>query len=133
MFSSLAKRIIPVERRNIAPRDVIEVTVPMPPSANALFANASCGRIKSRKYRDWIKEAGWIVQAARVGRIIGAVKVEIILPSNMRGDPDNRIKPLLDLVTRLGLIEDDAARVIRGINVEFGGAAGAKITIRRSA
>jgi len=133
MRSPLAKRIIPVERRNIAPRDVIEFTVPMPPSTNALFANASNGRIKSRDYRNWIKEAGWIVMAARVGCLFGPVSVEITLPSNMRGDPDNRVKPILDLCVRLGLIRADTAKVVKSINVTTGPVDGAKVTIRRAA
>lgn len=38
---------------------MIEVTIPLPPSANALFANAKRGRVKTGAYKAWLEEAGW--------------------------------------------------------------------------
>jgi len=127
-------RVVQVERRRIASKDEIVFSSPLPPGTNNLFLNiAGKGRIKSRRYRDWIKEAGWSIQAARCGWIDGPVTVAITLPDKMRLDTDAAIKPLLDLCVRHHLIEDDAARIIRGLSVSLAPIDGAKVTIRRAA
>ena len=51
---------------NIAPvaRPVLCIDMPLPPSVNALFANAKGGRIKTPAYKKWIEEARWHVMIA---------------------------------------------------------------------
>ena len=99
-----------------------------------MFANApGIGRVKSRRYRTWIKEAGWLVRSQRVGQICGPVKIEIVISNNARGDGDNFIKSLVDLAVRNGLIEDDNPRIVRGLTLDFADIEGARVTIRRAA
>ena len=45
---------------------MIEVTIPVPPSANALFANRTrgSGRVKTREYKAWLEDAGYHVRLA---------------------------------------------------------------------
>lgn len=130
----LASRIIPVEKRSIAPRESIEFQVPLPPPLNSLFANVpGKGRVKTGRYRAWIKEAGWSILAARVGHIDGPVSVKITLPNTARGDTDAYAKATLDLCVRHGLIEDDRGRIIRSLTMDFGDVDGAKVVIRRAA
>lgn len=126
--------VVRVERRSIAPRNEIAFAVPCPPSVNALYLNVpGKGRVKTRRYRDWIKEAGLMVMASRVGCIDGPVKVDIALPQSMRGDTDGRIKALLDLAVRLGLIEDDKGKIVRELTIGYAARVDALVTIRRAA
>lgn len=47
----------------------ISATVPLPPSANELFANRSSGggRVKTKAYKAWLEEAGWHLKRAWSG------------------------------------------------------------------
>src|SRR4051812_30722336 len=123
---------IRVEARSIPLRDKVEFTVPLPPPLNGLFFNVpGKGRVKSRRYREWIKEAGWAVAAARVGHIAGPVKVDILLPNSVRADTDAYFKALLDLAVRHSVIEGDNSKIVRSLSVGFGDGVGAKVTISR--
>ena len=89
---------------------VARFSLPVPPSANALFTYraGSRQRIKTDAYRAWITEAGWGV--ARSGALSDRhkrVRVEIDLPFDRRRDIDNGIKPVLDLLVRHSIVKDD--------------------------
>jgi len=127
-------RAIAIERRSVPVRDSIEFTVPLPPPLNGLYANVpGKGRVKTRRYREWIKEAGWIIQGGRLGQIAGPVTVEIVLPRYARGDTDAYFKSLMDLAVRHGLIEDDKGKIVHGLSVSFWDQDKPKVTIRRAA
>lgn len=84
------------------------LTLPLCPSTNNLFFNRKGGgRARSVDYEAWLKEAGWLVNTARLTPIRGAVAVCIALPIDMPGDIDNRAKGALDLLVKHALIEDD--------------------------
>lgn len=84
-----------------------------PPSANNLFANAGrLGRVPTTEYKKWQQEAGWTVKQQLAGRmpakpIEDSVSVSIDAHLSRRRDIDNVVKPLLDLLVTLGIIEDD--------------------------
>jgi Holliday junction resolvase RusA-like endonuclease len=61
------------------------------------------------EYLAWRDKAGWILKMQMVGvsRIDCRFSVEIEVPIS-RIDLDNHIKPLLDLLTNMGVIADDA-------------------------
>jgi crossover junction endodeoxyribonuclease RusA len=86
------------------------VSLPVPPSVNSLYGNAPSGRrhgrYKTRRYRAWIEEAGWELLRQRPRPLIGPYSVRISLPK-IKGDPDNRIKPLLDILVSHNLTDDD--------------------------
>jgi Holliday junction resolvase RusA-like endonuclease len=67
------------------------------------------GRIKSPEYRDWQDAAGWRLKEQRARSIVGhvAFKLHVGL-SKKRRDLDNYIKPTLDLLVLMGVIEDDS-------------------------
>lgn len=86
------------------------LTLPLPPSVNALYANVrGRGRIKSAAYKKWQLGTGLllVVQSRGQDDISGPYSVAIKLPAKMRGDIDNRCKALLDLLTVTGITEDD--------------------------
>lgn len=83
------------------------LTIPTPPSVNAMYANRKRGgRIKTPKYRAWIERAGWEIITQKPERIKGRYRVSITLP-RIRGDGDNRIKAILDLLVSLCITPDD--------------------------
>jgi crossover junction endodeoxyribonuclease RusA len=92
--------------------DLVELTLPMPPSANALYANATNGgRFKTKAYDDWLSEAGWEVQRQRPARIAGKYALELVIPRPShkgRVDLDNRAKPISDLLKKQRIIKDDS-------------------------
>jgi crossover junction endodeoxyribonuclease RusA len=93
--------------------------LPMPPSLNNAYENfrarnKKTGRMvtrrrKSDEYALWQTNAkaliAHLVKPER--RIAGPVCVAIALPEKMRGDVDNRIKPILDALVASGRIDDD--------------------------
>lgn len=88
---------------------MIELNIPFPPSANALW-RSNRGRVhKSRRYVDWLLEAGLKVKSQHPGKIEGQYKISIqaVRPDKRRRDLDNVLKPTSDLLKSLGVIEDD--------------------------
>ncbi|MEM7730504.1 MAG: RusA family crossover junction endodeoxyribonuclease [Pseudomonadota bacterium] len=88
---------------------MIELRITTPPSVNHLFATVGKRRVKTRDYQRWIDMAGWECLAHRQRKVSGPYRVVIGVPRGVRGDIDNRIKPVLDLLVRQGLTDDDAA------------------------
>lgn len=89
---------------------MITLTLPTPPSTNRLFRNVpGRGRVKTTEYTSWINTAGWSLASQLVGQanqIPGKVKVSILF-RRTRGDLDNLVKPVLDLLVKHGTISDD--------------------------
>ncbi len=89
----------------------IEISLPFPPSVNALFANVKgVGRVKTSAYRKWAAEAGWSLAAQRPRGIAGAYEIEITAfrPDNRRRDLGNLEKGISDLLVSQGVVEDDS-------------------------
>jgi len=92
---------------------------------------AGKGRVRSKKYVAWAKEAGWAIRAQRAGRLSGKVEVEIGVKRIAAADIDNRIKPALDLLVTMGVIDDDAN--IERVTAEWrDDIEGAVLTVRRA-
>ena len=75
-----------------------------------MFANVpGRGRIKSRVYKSWLTEAGWLVQQKRPKLITGRVRMLVLAGKldNRKRDLDNLIKPCSDLLVTHGVIQDD--------------------------
>lgn len=87
---------------------MVAFSVPVPPSLNMCFSNAAGrGRVKTRAYRAWIQEAGYLLKAQRPGKVEGPYQVIIRLPQKLAGDIDNRGKPLIDLMVSHQVTPDD--------------------------
>lgn len=82
----------------------------MPPSTNNLFANIpGKGRVKSERYHGWLMAAGW--DCRRKPKIIGPFRISLVFSRGKRrkgSDLDNKIKPILDLLVKHMIIEDDS-------------------------
>jgi len=123
VFGNRQQRPTRVETRHVATgsfglvtdaregRDRIELTLPTPPSSNNMFCNSpNGGRFKSAKYTQWLDESGWLLTSQKPGRIAGkfVIEVEIRRPTHPKVDLDNRIKGILDLLTKHRVIGDDS-------------------------
>jgi Holliday junction resolvase RusA-like endonuclease len=88
--------------------DAVAFVVPVPPSLNSCFVNAAGkGRVRSAEYKAWMDAAGFLLASQRPGRVDGPYQVIIRLPKEMRGDIDNRGKPLIDLMVKHKITPDD--------------------------
>lgn len=85
------------------------IRVSTPPSLNHIFRNVpGVGRVKTGDYKRWITQNGYAVLAQRPEKHKGDVAVHIRIGPRTRSDLDNRIKPVLDLLTKMQVIEDDS-------------------------
>ncbi len=95
---------------------MIELTLPYPPSVNSTWRAVNGRVILSKRYRDWILEAGRAVAAqlpAQAPLKHYRLWIDATPPDRRARDLDNLIKPTSDLLKRAGVIEDDSkARAI---------------------
>ncbi len=85
---------------------MIRLDLPIGPSLNQLYPGKT-RRYKSSAYRNWISTAGWHIRAARCGEVSGPYTLTLLLPVKMRGDVDNRLKAVSDLLALNGVTPDD--------------------------
>ena len=88
----------------------MKLVLPIPPTANNLFRNVpGKGRVKTGRYRQWLKTAAVEVMIQRKGeRIEGPASVTIALKRpRANADLDNRIKPILDALQHGGALAND--------------------------
>ena len=89
---------------------MIELTLPMPPSANRLWRKSGARMHKSTQYTDWLRTAGYMAMAQHPEAITGPYRLSIqfMRPDKRKRDLDNRIKAINDLLQTIGVIEDDS-------------------------
>jgi Holliday junction resolvase RusA-like endonuclease len=112
---------------------VIILELPLPPSTNDLFANVSReqraaakargqnlpGRVRTKKYNAWIKEAGWMVKAQRQSPIKGPVQIEYHVSNTAKADLGNLEKAATDLLVSHGMIEGDDPSIVKRIVLQW--------------
>lgn len=89
---------------------LIELNLPLPPSANHIWVRARKGMRYSDKYKIWKDEAGWSAKSQTRERIAGPYKlaVQIVRPDKRRRDIDNfAFKAINDLLVSLQIVDDD--------------------------
>ena len=86
---------------------MIEITLPLPPSANRIWRNFRGRMVKSAEYRDWRDEAADSIAHQMGGQPpLMWFTAAMIMPPTRR-DLDNSIKPALDALQAGGAVEDD--------------------------
>jgi Holliday junction resolvase RusA-like endonuclease len=126
---------VPVQRREIKD-EAMRLELPiMPPSTNNLYCNVpGAGRVKTQRYRDWLNTCGMILRSQVTGRLGGRVDILIRLEdSHPTRDASNCIKPLEDLLVKVGAIANDNAKHVRKISAEWAPIKGVEIQINRVA
>lgn len=91
-------------------REGLTLRLPRPPSVNAMYQNASRGRVKTPTYRSWCIVAGNCIPMRLRGSFIGKYSIHITVErENKRTrDLDNLIKPINDALKVAGVIRDDS-------------------------
>ena len=85
-----------------------KLSLPIPPSLNNAYANApGRGRVATKALRQWKEAAGWELKTQPRQSFAGKFRIELQVPSDMRGDLDNRSKAACDLLTEHRIIPDD--------------------------
>jgi hypothetical protein len=102
---------------------MLTLSLPVAPSANNAFANrkggSGFGRIKSGRYRAWIKQADAYYMLQRLHDkkpVTGPYTCKMVFPLKMRGDLDGRAKLILDWMVSRRLTPDD--KHLRGLLLE---------------
>lgn len=96
------------------PKSIIVLDLPLPPSTNAAFARGGAGHRTGRTaaYRWWIRCVLDEFRGKETPRLTaGEYALWLDLPSKMRGDTDNRLKLVSDMLKegpqKLGVVSDD--------------------------
>jgi crossover junction endodeoxyribonuclease RusA len=89
---------------------VIELVLPYPPTANKIWIRAYKGMRLAPHYERWLASAGIIANAQRQGMMPGRYKLSIdaVRPDRKKRDLDNIIKPISDLLVKIGSVQDDS-------------------------
>ena len=99
-------------------------TLPYPPSTNSLFINRKGGRYRSPKYEEWIIRAStWLREQIKTEQdkpeYPVMVRLIIGVQDNRAKDIDNRIKPVMDLLVKCGVLIDDSSKYVRMITAQW--------------
>ncbi len=92
---------------------MISLSLPMPPPLSALYRNVSGrGRVKTERYKTWLRAAGNEVLATPIDRrppIVGRFTLTVLAgrPDKRTRDLDNLLKAVGDLLQAHGLVEND--------------------------
>ena len=92
---------------------VCRLVLPIPPSTNNLFRSGSRGgRYKTEAYKAWLDAAGWEIKLQRPPALHPplrtCLKVLVEAPVGQNRDIDNLLKPVLDVLVKMGVIADDS-------------------------
>lgn len=95
-----------------------------PFSANKMYTPIARGKmIKSKKYNEWIEKNITTLKENMDAPESFPINIEIMILANhfwrLKNDPDNLVKPLMDLLVRCEIIPDDTSRYIENINVRY--------------
>lgn len=94
---------------------MIELELPMPPSANRYWRYVNGKVLKSKQARDYIKIIGdlWMVyKAQKKAKAFGKdqrlqIYIQVFPPNRIRRDLDNLLKVLMDSLEHAGLFTND--------------------------
>lgn len=88
------------------------LTIPFPPTLNHNIGRRGGRYFQSGEYKSFLSQVGWLWLKAvprdwnKEARY--SVVIELIYNTRRRYDVDNRVKPILDALTRAGTWNDDA-------------------------
>jgi len=90
----------------------MNITLPVPPSANRYWRNFRGRMVVSAEARAYKEQAAWIAKAAGMEPVAGDVSVTLrVYRQAKRGDLDNSIKVSLDSLN--GVAYSDDSQIVR--------------------
>ncbi len=95
--------------------------LPIPPSANNLFATVHGHRVRSLAYKSWIELAGFNLLQSFPNVTPCRVTIHVTGGRGWRANRDlgNIEKPVLDLLVTCGVLPDDNTKYVRCIELRF--------------
>lgn len=95
---------------------MVTLELPYPPTANTIWRRGKGRTYLNPKYKAWQNEANGMYQEQKAAKTIGtpiAGPFEVHLTFSVKkrrkgSDLDNRVKPVLDQMQKLGVIENDS-------------------------
>jgi crossover junction endodeoxyribonuclease RusA len=89
---------------------MITLRLPLAPSANQLWEQGRGRTFKSKKYKDWLEECGWLIKQQTRDLINGNYIIHIVAvrPDRRRRDLDNLLKATSDLLVKSKIVPDDS-------------------------
>lgn len=101
--------------------------LPIPPSTNHLTAtvvrNGLSRRVKTKRYRAWLKEAGKMLAVQRAQPEPSPVRICILVVGGKgmtrQRDCDNFIKGCLDLLVAASVIQGDSLMHVLGVECDY--------------
>jgi len=88
---------------------MIVLTLPLAPSVNALWRISGSQMYRTKQYKDWAEEAGWMIRQQTKESIEGPYALHIrALKTKKRRDLDNILKATSDLLVEMKVVEDDS-------------------------
>lgn len=87
------------------------IKIPLPPPINQMYKTTKSGGFyKDQKVKDWEEEAGWEIKIQRKGKpkFLGDVMVDMNFYLKRDRDIDGSIKPILDILAKVGVYENDS-------------------------
>ena len=99
-------------------------TIQEPFSANKMYTPIAKGKlIKSKKYKSWIEANIPIIKENLLPANKFAIEVEILIMADLqwklKSDPDNIVKPIVDLLVRAEIIPDATSRFVESVKVRY--------------
>ncbi len=99
-------------------------TIQEPFSANKMYAPVARGKmVKSKKYKDWIDKNVQLIKNNLIPANKFPIEIEILIMADyqwkMKCDPDNIVKPIVDLLVRAEIVPDDTSRFIESVKVRY--------------
>lgn len=99
----------------------MEIRLPFPPSVNEMYVNrrqkGQRGRKRSAEYEAWIEEAGWQLNAQRVGTFKSRALVIIDIDESRQGDCGNREKAVTDLLVAHRVLRGDQKKYVKRVSI----------------
>ena len=87
-------------------------TIPFPPTLNHNIGRRGGRYYKSGEYKSFLSQVGWLwlkaIPKDWSKDLRYSVAIELVCNTRRRYDVDNRVKPILDALTRAGAWNDDA-------------------------
>ena len=105
-----------------APIAGTRIELPAPVPLAACFTNVPRrGRVPTKRYLEWQREAMWTIKAQRSRPVKGrvAITVSLVPPDNRARDAGNTDKAVMDVLVKAGIIEDDSNRYVRRVTYEW--------------
>lgn len=104
--------------------DAVTAPIGAPISVNNLYVNIPRrGRVASPKYKKWRKAGEALaLSGGPIRAVAGAVEIQLLVPEagvSAGMDTDNVAKAYVDLLVRLGVIEDDNKKIVRALSVRW--------------